>query len=154
MYFTSDKEKSFHDYPILTSDIDCIVHFFSLDVVKGCNFDVALFCAFPDAYESLYRSSFDNKLSSGLILPYRDCKPLILHIPFKNKYSDPCNKRMLDEGLHKLELILSERDEFSHIKKIGIQIDLIHKNEITESLNKINIPNVVFFEKRLIKNIK
>lgn len=147
MYFHFDKAKIYEDYPILSSDIDCILHFFSLDSVKTNDFDSALFTIIPDAYDLLFDSIYNGKLIAGSILPYRKHNPFIMHIPCKEKYDDSFNKDIVELGLEKFSKILSSHPEFSKIKKIGVQKETINIDIFLEKVNQLTFPEIVFFDK-------
>jgi hypothetical protein len=128
--------------------VDCIFHFISIDAVKQNNFDRALFSLYPEAYDKIYELSFNNKLISGQVLPYRKSNPSILHIPYKKNYNDEINLDYLSSGIEKIGYIFNEFDFFKNMKKIGIQVDnKYEENLISERINKINIPSVQFFYK-------
>jgi hypothetical protein len=145
MYFSFDKDKVSFDYPIFTSDVDCIVHFFSLDLVKINHFDYSLYALFPETLVNLVNLTFEDKISSGVILPYRKSNPIIIHIPICDTHKDGLNPDYLHKGIMKLSSVLNEIDAFSFIKKIGIQKDCIDSDILTDILNKFDLPEIKFY---------
>jgi hypothetical protein len=145
MYFSFDKELIYQDFPILRSDSDAILHFFSLDMVKTNLFDQALFSVFPDAYESLYQKSFEDKITKGLIIPYRKCNPVIFHLPYRNSYTEKPDEELIRLSLEKFSMAYKEREDFGFIKKIAIQKDSIDEKIINPILNELELPEIIYF---------
>lgn len=145
MYY-ENKEKIKEIYSIFSSDVDCIVHFFSIDAVAGTTFDRALYSLHEEAYDKIYNLSFEGNIHRGQILPFRRSNPMIIHIPFKETYIDELDFDFLKEGVSKLSHVLSSITEFQSIKKIGIQ--KTNESEfkiITKILNEFDLPEILIF---------
>jgi hypothetical protein len=152
--YYENKEKIRENFNIFTSDVDCIVHFFSIDAVAGTFFDRALYSLYEDAYEKIYNLSFEGSINRGQILPFRKLNPLplkksnpiIIHVPFKESYIDQLDIDFLRDGLNKLSHVLNNIPDFQVIKKIGIQKTNESEFEIiTQVLNEIDLPEIIIF---------
>ena len=142
MYFYFNTEKIHKDFPILNSEVDCIVDFFSLDLVKDIEFNQALYALQTEAYHRLFEFTFAGKISFGNILPYTRCSPMIMHIPIKLHYKDNIEGSIIRNGLIKL----SENYSNFGINTIGIQeTSQITKALIEEHIHDLNLPNIIFY---------
>lgn len=145
MYFYHKEEEVLKHFPIFSSKVDCIIDFFSLDLVKDYQFNKALYSLEEEAYNRLLKFTFAGKINKGTIIPYSKSSHLIIHIPFKNKYKEPANESFIKDGLIKL----FKNHKKLNINKIGIQeTGYIKKemiNKCIEDLN-VNFPEIVYFE--------
>ena len=146
MYYTNNnKNKIFEDFPILKSNVDCIIHFISIDAVPSCDYDRALYALHKDAYEKIYDLSFESKIQIGQVLPYRKSNPVIIHVPIKNRYDDEFNIEYFEAGIGKLAYVFNNVSGFESMKKLGIQNNGDELNLYKEILNKKNLPEIIIF---------
>lgn len=147
MFFSFDKKIILEEYPIFNSEIDVIIDFFNLDLVKDYEFGQVIYALYPDSYERLFEFTFQGKLKKGNILPYSKSKPMIIHVPSKIKYNQDIDLKILKEGLFKL----SENYKKLNIKNIGIQkTSKINEEIINNLIEDLDFPNIVYFEKNKV----
>lgn len=147
MYFKFNLDKIYTDFPILNSNVDCIIDFFSLDLVKDMEFNMALYAVHEEAYHRLFEFVFQNKISFGKILPYSKSTPIIMQIPVKEKINTVVNTEYLMEGLLKF----SENYNKLNIKTVGIQeTSFIKKETILSMTQDIDFPEILFFTKNVL----
>ncbi len=146
MYYTNNnKNKIFEDFPILKSNVDCIIHFISIDAVPSCNFDRALYALYNDAYEKIYSLSFEAKIQIGQVLPYRKSKPIIIHVPIKERYDDEFNIDSFEAGIEKLSHVFESVSGFENMSKLGIQNTGKEFKLYEDVLNRKKLPEIIIF---------
>ena len=143
MYFTFDRESIREKYPILSTEADCIIDFFSLDLVKDLDFGKALYAYYPDVYDKLFESFFRGKLNKGNILPYRRLSPVIIHIPTKDIYNLPPEEELVYQGLLKF----SQNYRKLNIKTVAIQeTKFINRDLINNLVSNLDFPDIMYYE--------
>lgn len=144
MYFSFNKEEIFKKFPIFNSEVDCIIDFFSLDLVKDIEFNKALYATNEDLYNRLFEFVYSGKIQAGNILPYSKSHPMVMHIPAKNNYKSGVDSDIIRQGIIKF----SEHYKQLDIKIIGIQeTQHINQNIIQEYIKDLDFPEVIFFER-------
>ena len=144
MYYNFDKEAVIKKFPIFTSEVDCIIDFFSLDLVKDIEFNKALYATNEELYHRLFEFVFQGKIQAGNILPYTKSKPMIIHIPVKENYKSDIVGDIIQKGIIKL----SENYQQMNIKTIGIQeTKYINKEIISKYINNLDFPEVIYFQR-------
>jgi hypothetical protein len=127
MYFETENcpDKIISEFPIFSSKEDCILHFYSLDLVKRNAFDFALYSLYPESLDKLLEQSFDNNIDAGVILPYRKSKPMIIHIPCCYESDSDFDFDMVVLGIDKLVYAIKELKKLSSIKNIALVKDTV-----------------------------
>lgn len=142
MYFKYDKNKILNDFEILRTETDCIINFFSLDLVKEIGFNQAIYSIYPDSYNQIFYSILNGNFSEGNILPFSKSKPIIMHIPYKKQYNEDLDKDLLKKGLIKF----SQNYKKLKIKKISIQEnDYINEEILNEFIENLDFPDIMYF---------
>ena len=142
MYFKYDKDKILNDFEILRTETDCIINFFSLDLVKEIGFNQAIYSIYPDSYNQIFYSILNGNFSEGNILPFSKSKPIIMHIPYKKQYNEDLDKDLLKKGLIKF----SQNYKKLKIKKISIQEnDYINEEILNEFIENLDFPDIMYF---------
>jgi hypothetical protein len=148
MYFSFNKDAIINEYPIFTTEADCILDLFSLDMVKDMDFGKALYAMYPNSYDKLFECFFKGKIESGNILPYRKSKPLIMHIPTKQHYNVEADMEILRSGLIKF----SENYHKLDIETVAIQETKFIKKELIEEIIKdLTFPKIIYYKKNTTK---
>ena len=142
MYLTTEKDKITNDFDIFRTETDCIINFFSLDLVKELGFNQAVYALYPDSYNQIFYSMLNGNFSEGNILPFSRVKPIIMHIPYKQRYNESVDVDLMKIGLKKFA------DNYSKlkIKKVSIQeTDFIKKEIIEEAIQNFDFPDIIYF---------
>jgi hypothetical protein len=144
MYFSFNKEEIFNKFPIFNSEVDCIIDFFSLDLVKDIEFNKALYATNEDLYNRLFEFVYSGKIQAGNILPYSKSHPMIMHIPVKEHYKAGVSDDIIRQGIIKF----SEHYKQLNIKLVGIQeTQHINQDIIQEYIKNLDFPEIIFFER-------
>lgn len=143
MYFKYDKDKILNDFEILRTETDCIINFFSLDLVKEIGFNQAIYEFYPDSYQQIFHSILNGNFSEGNILPFSKNNPIIMHIPYKIRHNEDVNKELLEKGLIKF----SENYKKLKIKTISIQENNhINKETLNKFILNLDFPDIMYFK--------
>ncbi len=144
MYFSFDSEQLVEKFPIFSTEADCIMDFFSLDMVKDIEFGKALYAFHPEVYDRLFENLFQRKLNRGNILPYRKSNPMIMHIPSKEVYNLPTEEDIIYEGLLKF----SQNYKKLNINKVAIQeTKFINKVLIDKLILNLDFPEIIYYKR-------
>jgi hypothetical protein len=142
MYLPTDKIKIRSDFKIFEENSDCIMNFFSLDLVKEIGFNQALYALYPESYNQIFYSMLYGNFSEGNILPFSKYSPIIMHIPYKRDYKDIVDVDLLKTGLIKF----SENYKKLKISKISIQENhLIKEKIINDIIQDLDFPDIMYF---------
>ena len=143
MYFKNNKDNILNDFEILRTKTDCIINFFSLDLVKEIGFSQAIYALYPDSYNQIFYSILNGNFKEGNILPFSKSKPIIMHIPYKKTYNEDINKELLKKGLIKF----SQNYKKLKIEKISVQKNnLINEEILNEIIEDLDFPDIMYFE--------
>jgi hypothetical protein len=143
MYFSFNKEEIYRNFPIFQAEVDCIIDFFSLDLVKDIEFNKALYATNEEIYKRLFEFVFSGQVKAGNILPYSKSKPMIIHIPAKDLYTTDNVEEIIQSGIIKL----SENYKKMKINTIAIQeTKYINKEIISKYTENLDFPEIIFFE--------
>lgn len=142
MYLITEKDEIINDFEIFRTETDCIINFFSLDLVKEIGFNQAIYALYPDSYNQIFYSMLGGKFSEGNILPFSRNKPIIMHIPYKRTHNEEVDVELMSIGLNKFS------DNYSklQISKVSIQEnDFINKEIINDIIQNFDFPDIMYF---------